>query len=129
MLDLDRAGERPGSDVIEPAFSGVEIVCGNVKRGHGCDQRERWVGSGLLVAGKQFRRVHGYKQIPILLKEREAAAGNPIQDRGCQGPEGLVKWFTRGSLFSTEFRAFPQRGSKHFDAGPGRECPVAMRFS
>jgi hypothetical protein len=63
--------------VIESAFSVVETVCGNVKRWHGGDQRERWVGSGLLVAEKQFRRVKGYKQIPILLKEMEAAAGNP----------------------------------------------------
>jgi hypothetical protein len=40
-----------------------------VKRWHDGDQRERWVGSGLLVAEKQFRRVQGYKQIPNLLRE------------------------------------------------------------
>ena len=34
--------------------------------------RERWVGSGLLVAEKQFRRVQGHKQIPVLLRELEA---------------------------------------------------------
>jgi hypothetical protein len=39
---------------------------------HAGDQRERWVGSGLLVAEKQFRRVQGHKQIPILLRELEA---------------------------------------------------------
>jgi hypothetical protein len=32
------------------------------------------VGSGLLVAEKQFRRVQGYKQIPALIKELEALA-------------------------------------------------------
>lgn len=63
------------TNVIESAFSVVETVCGNVKRWHAGDQRERWVGSGLLVAEKQFRRVKGYKQIPSLLKELEAAAG------------------------------------------------------
>jgi hypothetical protein len=52
----------------------VEQVCRNVKRWHGSDQRERWVGSGLLVAEKQFRRVQGYKQIPALIKELEALA-------------------------------------------------------
>jgi transposase-like protein len=57
------------TNVIESAFSIVEQVCKNVKRWHGGDQRERWVGSGLLVAEKQFRRVQGYKQIPALLKE------------------------------------------------------------
>jgi putative transposase len=52
------------TNVIESAFSIVERVCSNVKRWHGGDQRERWVGSGLLVAEKQFRRIQGYKQIP-----------------------------------------------------------------
>src|SRR5271165_2907982 len=47
------------TNVIESAFAIVERVCLNVKRWHGGDQRERWVGSGLLVAQKQFRRVTG----------------------------------------------------------------------
>src|SRR6202162_1967222 len=62
------------TNVIESAFSIVERVCRNVKRWHGGDQRERWVGSGLLVAQKQFRRIQGYKQIPVLIKELEALA-------------------------------------------------------
>ena len=57
------------TNVIESAFSIVEKVCKNVKRWHGGDQRERWVGSGLLVAEKQFRRITGYKLIPILMEE------------------------------------------------------------
>jgi len=60
--------------VIESAFSVVERVCYNVKRWHGGDQRERWVGSGLLVAEKQFRRVKRHKQIPILIREVEERA-------------------------------------------------------
>lgn len=60
------------TNVIESAFAIVERVCLNVKRWHGGDQRERWVGSGLLVAEKQFRRVKGHKQIPMLVKELEA---------------------------------------------------------
>ena len=59
------------TNVIESAFSIVERVCSNVKRWHPGDQRERWVGSGLLVAEKQFRRVQGHKQIPNLLRELE----------------------------------------------------------
>jgi putative transposase len=62
------------TNVIESAFSIVERVCSNVKRWHAGDQRERWVGSGLLVAEKQFRRVQGHKQIPVLLRELEALA-------------------------------------------------------
>jgi putative transposase len=60
------------TNVIESAFSIVEQVCKNVKRWHGGDQRERWVGSALLVAQKQFRKVTGHKQIPALLRELEA---------------------------------------------------------
>jgi len=60
------------TNVIESAFSIVEQVCRNVKRWHDGDQRERWVGSGLLVAEKQFRRVQGYKQLPALIRELEA---------------------------------------------------------
>jgi putative transposase len=60
------------TNVIESAFSIVERVCRNAKRWHAGDQRERWVGSGLLVAEKQFRRVQGHKQIPALISELEA---------------------------------------------------------
>jgi putative transposase len=60
------------TNVIESAFSVVERVCKNVKRWHGSDQRERWVGSGLLVAEKQFRRIRGYKHIALLLREMES---------------------------------------------------------
>ena len=60
------------TNVIESAFSIVETVCRNVKRWHGGDQRERWVGSGLLAAQKQFRRITGHKQLPALIGELEA---------------------------------------------------------
>jgi len=62
------------TNVIESAFSIVERFCRNVKGWHGGDQRERWVGSGLLVAQKQFRRITGYKQIPALIRELETLA-------------------------------------------------------
>jgi transposase-like protein len=55
------------TNVIESAFSVVETVCRNVKRWRDGDQIERWVGSGLLVAEQQFRKVIGYRQIPLLL--------------------------------------------------------------
>jgi putative transposase len=38
------------TNLIESAFSVVERVCMNVKRWHSGDQRERWIGSSLLVA-------------------------------------------------------------------------------
>jgi putative transposase len=60
------------TNVIESAFSIVETVCRNVKRWHGGDQRERWIGSGLLFAEKQFRRVRGHKHIPIFIRVLES---------------------------------------------------------
>ena len=60
------------TNIIESAFTIVDRVCRNVKRWHAGDQRERWVGSGLLVAEKQFRRIQGHKQLPILLRELDA---------------------------------------------------------
>lgn len=59
------------TNVIESAFAIVERVCINVKRWHGGDQRERWVSSGLIVAEKQFRRIRGYKQLPVFLRVLE----------------------------------------------------------
>lgn len=55
------------TNVIESAFSIVETVCRNVKRWRPGDQIERWVGSGLLVAERQFRKLRGYREIPQLL--------------------------------------------------------------
>ena len=71
----DRIGSRipfqlrkslASTNIIESAFSIVERVCSNVKRWHGGDQRERWVSSRPLGGLKQFRRIQGHKQIPVL---------------------------------------------------------------
>jgi len=45
----------------------VETVCRNVKRWRAGDHIERWVGSGLLVAERQFHKVQGYRGIPALV--------------------------------------------------------------
>ena len=67
------------TNVIESAFSIVETVCRNVKRWRGGDQIERWVGSGLLVAERQFRKVIGFRQIPLLLSSMaNATSKKPI---------------------------------------------------
>ena len=66
------------TNIIESAFAVVEKVCANVKRWHPGDQRERWVGSGLLVAEKHFHRVQGYKLIPLLLRQLEMLAPSKI---------------------------------------------------
>ena len=67
------------TNVIESAFSIVETVCRNVKRWRDGDQIERWVGSGLLVAEQQFRKVIGFRQIPLLLSSlANAVSSKPI---------------------------------------------------
>jgi putative transposase len=73
------------TNVIESAFSIVETVCRNVKRWQKGDQIERWVGSGLLVAERQFRKVIGVKHIPVLLTALAAdvpAAAKPVAKAG-----------------------------------------------
>jgi putative transposase len=67
------------TNVIESAFSIVRIVCRNVKRWRPGNQVERWVGSGLLVAEKQFRRIDGYRALPGLLTTLEADLKQPKQ--------------------------------------------------
>ena len=65
------------TNVIESAFSIVRVVCRNVKRWRPGNQIERWVGSGLLVAEKQFRRIDGYRALPGLLAALEADLKQP----------------------------------------------------
>jgi putative transposase len=61
------------TNLIESAFSTVETVCRNVKRWQGGDQYLRWVASGLLWAESRWNRIHGYRELPILVKELELA--------------------------------------------------------
>jgi transposase-like protein len=65
------------TNVIESAFSIVRVVCRNVKRWRPGNQIERWVGSGLLVAEKQFRRIDGYRALPGLRAALEADLKQP----------------------------------------------------
>ena len=69
------------TNLIESAFSVVETVCRNVKRWRGGDQYLRWVASGLLWAESRWNRLHGYREIPILVKELELAVLKTIPVR------------------------------------------------
>lgn len=70
----DKLRDRLSStNLIESAFSLVETVCRNVKHWQDGDHRLRWVASGLLWAESRWNRVHGFQQIPILVKELELA--------------------------------------------------------
>lgn len=64
--------------MIESTLSIVDTGCWNVKRWRPGDQIERWVG-GLLVAERQFRKVIGHRQIPLLLSSMaNAVSEKPI---------------------------------------------------
>jgi putative transposase len=69
------------TNLIESAFSTVETVCRNVKRWQGGDQYLRWVASGLLWAESRWNRIHGHRELPILVKELELAVvkGIPVR--------------------------------------------------
>jgi putative transposase len=52
-----------------PVESMIEIVrahARNVKRWQPGDMRLRWAAAGMLAASTQFRRVKGYRQLPVL---------------------------------------------------------------
>ena len=72
------------TNVIESAFSIVETVCRNVKRWRAGDQIERWVGSGLLVAERQFRKVIGFRQIPMLLSSMASVVSKKSLAKGAK---------------------------------------------
>jgi putative transposase len=69
------------TNLIESAFSTVETVCRNVKRWQGGDQYLRWVASGLLWGESRWNRIHGFRELPILVKELELAVvkGIPVR--------------------------------------------------
>jgi len=70
------------TNVIESAFSVVETVCRNVKRWRDGDHIERWIASGLLVAERQFRKVIGYRDIPMFTAAMQSVlAKKPIAKR------------------------------------------------
>jgi transposase-like protein len=66
---------------IESTFDTVETVCRHVKRWQGGDQYLRWVASGLLWAEARWNRIHGYRQLPIVVKELELTVVREIPVR------------------------------------------------
>jgi putative transposase len=69
------------TNLIESAFATVETVCRNVKRWQGGDHYLRWVASGLLWAESRWNRIHGHRELPILVKELELVVVKAIPVR------------------------------------------------
>ena len=67
------------TNVIESAFSIVETVCRNVKRWRTAITSSVGSARDLLVAERQFRKVIGHRQIPLLLSSMaNAVSKKPI---------------------------------------------------
>src|SRR6266545_5001973 len=60
------------TNIIESVFSGVEEHCARVKRWRAGDHLQRWVASALLKVESRFRRIKGYKELPVLLSALDA---------------------------------------------------------
>jgi transposase-like protein len=54
------------TNAIESTFDKVRVATRNVKRWRNGQQVLRWAAAGLLDAEKGFRRIKGYKELPIL---------------------------------------------------------------
>lgn len=52
---------------IENCFSSTRHLCRNVKRWRGGHMTTRWAGAMLLEAEKKFRRVNGFREMPVLV--------------------------------------------------------------
>jgi len=57
------------TNIIESSNNGVRDRSRNVKRWRNGQQIERWTAAGLLETEKKFRRIKGYKHMPVLITE------------------------------------------------------------
>ena len=73
----------------ESMISVGRTVTRNVKRWENGKMVERWMAAGMEVAEKQFRKVAGYKEIPILI-EALAAYSKEVSPRLKQSPRRSI---------------------------------------
>ena len=63
-LELRRS--LASTNIIESMNAVIRQVCRNVKRWRDAQMALRWTAAGMLEAGKGFRRLKAYKQLPHL---------------------------------------------------------------
>lgn len=64
---------------FESALANAEAVRWEEKRWRDGDQIDRRVGRGVAVAGRQFRKVSGHRQIPVVLcRMADAVSKKPV---------------------------------------------------
>ncbi len=71
------------TNTIESSFSVARTAMRNVKRWRNGKMVERWTAAGMEVAAAKFRRVKGYRELPILVEnlKTEVAKLSPVEDR------------------------------------------------
>jgi putative transposase len=65
---------------IESAYSVAREVMGNVKRWRDAKMLVRWTAAGMEVAQSKFRRIKGYRELPILVTKIAEIADESAQD-------------------------------------------------
>lgn len=69
------------TNIVESAISVARTAHRNVKRWRSGKMAERWAAAGMSVAQKKFRKVKGYREIPVLVAALDTHA-NPMSDQG-----------------------------------------------
>lgn len=71
------------TNTIESSFSVARITMRNVKRWRSGKMIERWTAAGMEVAAGKFRRVKGYRELPVLVEKlkAEVAKLSDVEDR------------------------------------------------
>jgi len=67
---------------IESAYSVAREVMGKVKRWRDGAMVVRWTAAGMEVAASKFRRIKGYRELPILIEKLAGIAEHFTQQSG-----------------------------------------------
>src|SRR5229473_1078918 len=83
-LDLPPALARTlaTTNPIESAYSVARVVMGKVKRWRDGAMVVRWTAAGMEVAASKFRRIKGYRELPILIEKLDGIADHFSQKSG-----------------------------------------------
>ncbi len=83
-LDLPPALARTlaTTNPIESAYSVARVVMGKVKRWRDGAMVVRWTAAGMEVAASKFRRIKGYRELPILIEKLAGIADHFSQKSG-----------------------------------------------
>lgn len=65
-IPLELRRSLASTNIIESMNAVIRQVCRNVKRWRDAQMALRWTAAGMLEAGKGFRRIKAYKQLPAL---------------------------------------------------------------